>query len=571
MHIVFGMMADGFAYPDFPGDGPGCLNGCIVGPLGFLEILETKLGLGGPPVTPVVRITAWQKKLQEAGKTGKRFWAASLAADPFSTARLILSWRDALVEGGWRPGVLANAPARLSDLAAAEAAGSPMPSGRADRLRAVIARLEAGDKAGIDRLETVEASDELPPGWLRLTELLSAGGTDVRQKVVQAPVEASSDLGRLHVFLKQGTRAELDGDDTVVEMEASTELSAAESVAEWIASDTEAGVGKTLVIAQTGSTALLDLALARLGQPVLGVSAASPFRGALQVLTLAFATVWKPFDAERFLDLLTLPNPPVRWAPGQFLARAVSRQPGIDGPEWKRAWENIEKWVLAETEDDKRKATKLLGELRAWSDVARFEHTMPAIDAKGITDRVRTWANTMAGAERDPLLMCVVGAAKALSEALTKLDETPVSRRQIEQMIDSAIAEGLGNPAHKPEASHLRAVSHPGAICGPVRRVVWWNFAGHEPASPPFPWYRVELEALESAGCCPEKPSNAARRMTAYWSNAALAASHGILLVRPAVIAGTEAGSHPFSHLLAPLFEEGGKTGADHDQGGGCP
>ena len=128
---------------------------------------------------------------------------------------------------------------------------------------------------------------------------------------------------------------------------------------------------------------------------------------------------------------------------------------------------------------------------------------MPAIDAKGITDRVRTWANTMAGAERDPLLMCVVGAAKALSEALTKLDETPVSRRQIEQMIDSAIAEGLGNPAHKPEASHLRAVSHPGAICGPVRRVVWWNFAGHEPASPPFPWYRAELEALESGRLLP--------------------------------------------------------------------
>ena len=108
MHIVFGMMADGFAYPDFPGDGPGCLNGCIVGPLGLLEILETKLGLGGPPVTPVVRITAWQKKLQEAGKTGKRFWAASLAADPFSTARLILSWRDALVEGGWKQGILAT-------------------------------------------------------------------------------------------------------------------------------------------------------------------------------------------------------------------------------------------------------------------------------------------------------------------------------------------------------------------------------------------------------------------------------------------------------------------------------
>ena len=74
----------------------------------------------------------------------------------------------------------------------------------------MIARLEAGDKVGIDRLETVEAPDELPPGWRRLSELLSAAGTDVRQKVIQAPVEASSDLGRLHVFLKQGTRSELD-------------------------------------------------------------------------------------------------------------------------------------------------------------------------------------------------------------------------------------------------------------------------------------------------------------------------------------------------------------------------
>ncbi|MBJ6125390.1 PD-(D/E)XK nuclease family protein [Microvirga splendida] len=558
MHIIFGMMADGSAYPDFPGDEDGILDGCVVGPLGLLTILETKLGLSGPPVTPVVRITAWQKKLQEACKGSSRFWSASLAADPFSTARLILSWRDALVEAGWHPGSIANPPERLSDMAAAEAALELMPLGRADRLRAVMRRLEAGGRVAIEKLETVEPIEHLPPGWRRLAELLAEGGTKVRQKAIQSPVEASSDLGRLHVFLKQGTLLPLEGDASVLMLKSASEISAAEAVAEWVACDMDGGTGHTVVIAQDGSTAMLDLVLARLSQPVLGVSSASPFRGALQVLTLAFATVWKPFDADRFLSLLTLPNPPMRRKPAGILARAVSSEPGIDGREWKRAWALIEEWALEKGEGDKRKTAKLLDGVKAWADakqIARFDHSMPSNEAKEIADRVKTWAATLAGEDRDPLLMCVVGAAKALSEALNKLNESPVSKRQIEQMIDASIAEGLGNPEHRAEASRLRAIGTPGALCGPVKRVVWWNFAGHEPAAPPFPWYRSELAALEAVGCCPERPSEAARRQTSYWTNAALAASEGIMFVRPAVIAGEEVGSHPFAHLLAPLFD----------------
>ena len=92
MKIVFGLWADGGAWPDHGGDALGSLGQPVVGPIGLVDILETLLGLGGPATAQVVRIARFQFQLESLG--GTYFWSRSLAVDSWSTARTLLAWRD---------------------------------------------------------------------------------------------------------------------------------------------------------------------------------------------------------------------------------------------------------------------------------------------------------------------------------------------------------------------------------------------------------------------------------------------------------------------------------------------
>lgn len=125
MHIVFGMTADALAHPAHPGARSGAVGRAVVGPAGMLDILAGQLGLSGPPIAPVVRIAAWEAKLESAAAIERRFYSASLSADALSTARLLLSWRDDLVEAGWTPVDAGTAGRRVADLAATELAPPP--------------------------------------------------------------------------------------------------------------------------------------------------------------------------------------------------------------------------------------------------------------------------------------------------------------------------------------------------------------------------------------------------------------------------------------------------------------
>jgi hypothetical protein len=101
MDLLFGMFADGRAYPDFPGDAQGAVDTDVLGPAWMLDTLELQLGLGGARKAQAVRIAAYAAKLRAACEASPdRFFAASFAQDPWATARLVLTWRDHLIEGG---------------------------------------------------------------------------------------------------------------------------------------------------------------------------------------------------------------------------------------------------------------------------------------------------------------------------------------------------------------------------------------------------------------------------------------------------------------------------------------
>jgi len=82
------------------------------GPLGFLSILETRLGLTGISVHPVHRIDEYMKRMQHID-CDSAWFHDSFAVDPWSTARQMLLWRDELIEAGWQGGMNTVGSSRL--------------------------------------------------------------------------------------------------------------------------------------------------------------------------------------------------------------------------------------------------------------------------------------------------------------------------------------------------------------------------------------------------------------------------------------------------------------------------
>ncbi|MBB2961883.1 PD-(D/E)XK nuclease family protein [Methylobacterium sp. R2-1] len=383
-----------------------------------------------------------------------------------------------------------------------------------------------------------------------MSALRSAGVPVHPVEAVPCPA-AGTDLAILQRFLSDGHRECLRGDGTVVEIEAGTALLAAECVAEWVASDPDAGRGT--VVVSDGDTALLDQALARRGLPVLGLSAPSPLRSGFQVIALCFAVVWKPLDPEKLLEFLTLPLSPIApWAAGH-LAAALREEPGTGGAAWPRAWALIEAGLRERMEADEGR--ELLEEWQSWVQVGRFERVsgVPTDIALAICRRLAGWAAAASEVEHGPLRRSLVEVTRSLEAALAMLGQATVAGRQMDQMLFQAI-EDLSDSARCAEVGGIRAVADPGALWRPASRVVWWRFArgGSRPA--PCHWDEAELAALAASGCRPESPVEAARRDEMHWRSVALHARQALLFVRPETECGDETARHPFAHQLAPLL-----------------
>ncbi|WP_029415242.1 PD-(D/E)XK nuclease family protein [Brevundimonas bacteroides] len=562
MDLILGLACDGRAYPDFPGEGSGALHAAVVGPSGLIDVLEVQLGLTGPRGAEAVRIAAYAAKLRAASTTGSApFFADSFSRDPWATAKTLLGWRDQLVAAGW-PGQPMGS-ARLDDLAKAEVSGPSLPPGTADRLCAVLTALTDQPAITLHRLRLVEPRELLPPPCRRLVDQLERCDVTIEQ-VARPGADADSDLDRVRAFLTTGTSPPLNGDASFVTVDADTALMAAEALAEWLAAGSEEELAGTVIVSCDGDTALLDRALQARGLPALGQSAASPWRGALQVLPLAFAASWAPFDAKALLDLLLLPRPPIGRSAARKLARALAREPGTGAAAWDRAWADLDADLTERFADHPQAETEISrrrDRWREWTTGGLYNRIdgIPADAARRIAGRVGQWAiETDAGAS-DPLLLTVAGAASALTQAIDVLGQDPLPALLVERMIEQVLAEGAQNPEHVATAGGLRCVKNPASIWGPVERLIWWDFKGPGDRVPTSPWSQAETAALTSAGCALETPSAAAARIGWGYANALHHAQTRALLIRPALSGGEETVSHPLAHQLNPLIQPAGR------------
>jgi ATP-dependent helicase/nuclease subunit B len=340
---------------------------------------------------------------------------------------------------------------------------------------------------------------------------------------------------------------------------------AAEALAEWLAAGSEEELAGTVVLSPDDDTVFLDRTMQARGLPALGQSLASPWRGALQVLPLSFAVVWEPFNPKPLLDLLLLPRPPIGRSAARKLARALTREPGTGATAWQSAWAEIESDLaerIADRSDAATEIKKRLSRWREWTMGGLYSRVdgIPAEKARQIAARVSQWAIETDGGEGDPLLLSVVGAASALSEAIDVLGQDSLPALLVERILEQVLADGAQNPDHFATAGGLRCVREPSALWAPAARVIWWDFKGPGDRVPQSPWSRAEVAALASAGCRLETAAEFAARIGWSYANIVLMATERLIFIHPSLSAGEETISHPLAHQLDPLTRPAGSA-----------
>lgn len=551
MKIFFDRAFDGGAWPGPLAQSDAVAGEAWLGELGLLGALETALGLGGLVPSAAERAAALVPVIRDRDA----FWSDSAEKDPLGVARALLSWRDALVLGGWN-GDAAVLPARVCSLAELE---SSMTVGLPDRIRRVVSALEhrAPD---IESITLFETRARLPLLWRRVVQMLENHGTAVAERSV-LPSTANGDLGAAR------DRAAIRpvGDGTLQLLRPDGPWSAAVEAAAWMAerlAESEAsssGAPETLIVSPTP---ILDGELRRFGCPVTGVSDDRDGALLLEVLALVLSLAWSPADPQDALALLSLPESPVPGGLAGRLRKALGEWPAVGS----RAWDTALKDGLAAIPDEARRE-RVAARLAAifTGEAARDS---AGLSSSALLERVslvaqwsRGWAGAIAEEERQTPLRVRLEQAAALCAAFSRVVEMAALDAWHPAEIRRFMAEARsGIPAMPavPAEAGISSVADPAAIVGPARRIVWWDFSRSRAPHPGrLPFSPSECRALADHGIEIPDPGEEALRLAERWRRPLLCAEQTLLLVAPhANEAGDESHPHPLWDEMAARVED---------------
>src|SRR5262245_47837741 len=134
MHLALGLHLDGErSWP-----AANRLGAPVLGPLGFLALLEAQLGLARDWPAQAERVVQYRDCLK-ACDSASRFYQQTFALDEIGTAATLLRWRDLWHLYGWNGTLSGVTSRRLQDMAEVEACahGKVSPS-TGERLQAVL-------------------------------------------------------------------------------------------------------------------------------------------------------------------------------------------------------------------------------------------------------------------------------------------------------------------------------------------------------------------------------------------------------------------------------------------------
>ena len=529
------------------------LGDSTVGPLGFLTVLETQVGLTRASPSQAQRVVQMRECLHSA-INGSRFYEKSFEADEFGTSATILKWRDLWYEHGWNGSAGDEASGRLQDMSAIDdLARTRVFPGLGQRLNEIAAML-THRRPQIESIELLEPLEEFPLTWRRVLERLPAKPAQTTTSVPAA--REGSMLFNLQAILLQANEHRTGGkiqwrdDGTICIVRAESTLAAAQ----WVATQLRISptADRVLVVEQSGIT--VDAALTTMDLPLLGASKASAFRPTLQLLPLVMRLVWEPLDFTALMQFLTHPVGPIRGFASRTLAEKMASAPGIGGDTWRRAIASIDAHYQAD-------GGEVLSEIQFWLESARFtamEQVPIGFIGARVTRLSEFFRNGMA--DQDALRRAAWAAgyqqATALGQALQILQEQGVQRigpEALDRLVSQATAFGCDNPLLRAEARGCCYVRTPGAVIEAFDEVCWWHMAAM-PLAQRYPWSPRELQQLRARGVDLPDTSVMLEREARGWLRPLLAARGQLTLMLPR--SGEEA--HPVWAMLSSLIEHTG-------------
>ena len=527
------------------------------GPTAMLRDLELRLAL--PPVTNAsasVRVPRYAARIR-ASLEPTSFHATSFGADDIGTAATLLAWRDELVIAGWRGLPTHDGGPRLAALSAIEHAETldPLPLGLGDRLARVLTTMNAEASASpYEAIELVEPLELWPALW---QQVFFALGCPIDNAMLAEPIaDPDSDLGLLQQHLRGAPvpGSSVKGDGSLLLVRGDTPGDLAELVAGLVAEEARV---RDITVVRALDPAPLDAALRAHGLASQGLDGQSAWRPTMQVLPLAVELAFGPRDPHRVLELLTLPIGPFRGALGGRLARAVARQPGINGQEWRRQKQDaiamIRKRQLAdgksESEADAHIQSRLL-RLAEWVEAPGVESASRSAMV-AVATRVQDWLRGRLAEDAD-LYAAAYHQAEAFARALVENKRETYSLQDARYLLDRLTRDAQRQELQGEEAGRIPHVSHPSALLAASSTVVVWNFvsgAERRPARPP--WNARELEALAAHQVVFPEPAALLKAEADAWRRVALAASERLVLVVPGAIQGAPMAPHSFWDEIA--------------------
>lgn len=563
MRVLFGWHLDGSIYPETISQRTTVLGEYICGPAGFIDVLQTHLGLGFKPTSIAVRIAQYSARLKELDD-GNRFYSRSFEVDGWSTAARILSWRDALVSFGWS-GEEIEAGDRVNTIAQLERLSNlPLARGSADGLLDVINALRKGQTvtSRIKEIQTVTPHNLLPPLWRELFERLKESGVSI-QYIPAAGAATNSDLALVQECLLGTSRTPLKGDGSIVLVEADDEIQASEATAAWLKQHTTGD--DSLVIIRGVGTSLLDEACHRINLPRIGGETKSRWRGAMQVLPLVLDNSWLPFNPIVLIEMLSLRQAPISGYIARHFASALQLEPGTGGEEWQLAWRRAKASrldVLIKNGKTDTEAEAILerdvNEWKKWLEPERFnpESGVPIDHILKLCAQVQRWALARQDTADGDLFVKAAEEAASLSNALSATKLATISKVQLDRILDAVCGEGLALPGAGAEASTWTPLDNPGQIWAAADTVIWWGFVSSLNPSPRSVWTNTERNQLAAQGIEIELPHFPTLREAQSWRNPVLNARRQLLLVTPRSVAGEHTASHPVFHEFSELFPQ---------------
>jgi len=555
MKITFGIALDSHSYPSLTSSKDALIGEQRCGPLGLLQILETRLGLSGIWEPEPYRVEIYRQRLL-AADNGSRFYSRSLKADAQGVAQALLSWRDELLLSGWNFVADDSFPARLRDLSAVEAvpksSAPEMPWGYSERLRAVTAKLPSAS-LDITEMRILEPKQMLGKHWELMAENLSESGVSISYCETLS-AEASGDLGKLQEALRSGNKMKAKGDGSLLILRGASDCELNDLISAWLLKSENS---ERLFILPPGDRTL-ERVLAASGAPSLGISSYSSLRPIIQLLPLLCELLWEPLDPYRLLELLTLPITPIPLIAARKLAEAVASSPGIGGKSWKSALKDIEDVLLEDSVEGKAKWAWTRASIKDWLETNRYSLPtgVPKEALAELAKRVASWAGgrNLSDLEDDSQLKSLAAQAAHLARIVECAPESCISQPQLRKLLQLVLGEGQAH-GEDAGAGHIDWVTTPEAILAPVQEIFWCGFTkGNAAGYQRSPWLKKEVSKLDTIGITLTDPDvDLARHVNGY-ERAVFAARSRLVLVIPDVENGSPAELHPLYDRFAVLM-----------------